>query len=161
MNTCPQVNLNELKAIMLDGESERCPSSSYNHIIDLFNNQAFCKNPYQFVLEDLIDSPINNRAITYSRYKLIKNLPNFDEALSIELLQNIAQKRFQNDSIMKIFNRSLHFDEFKMRFEYSKKHLKIDQLQFVVKNLFHSAGQLEVYFPSKETIEYHLYNLDE
>ncbi|MDP1880772.1 MAG: hypothetical protein Q8K60_07520 [Parachlamydiaceae bacterium] len=164
-NDYAKVDLNNLKSIMLEGHPENSPSSSYNQIIDLFNDLAFCENPYQYVLEDLIDSQYSNRAITYSRYKLIKNLPNFDEALSENLLKKIAQKRFQSDSkyndIMKVFNQSLHFDEFVMRFEYSKKHLKINQLQFVIKNLFHSASELKLYFPSKELIESFLYDCEE
>ena len=149
------IDFDQLKAIMLKGEKPNVPSSAYDYIIDLFEKRAFRENPYQFLVEHLLDHYIPHLAIiNFNEYRLSKNLPNFEHIVSLNLLEDIAKKRFKEkpeyEKIMPVFYESLYSVAFSMRFESCKRHLNIDELAIVIKHLFYSALQLKTYPESED-----------
>lgn len=157
------IDFDALKILLLEGEEPGVPSSAYDSVISLFEDKAFRENPYKFVLEDLLDNYISLPVIKFNMHKLIKNLPDFEKKCSLNLLEEIAQERFNKETdyekIMGVFKRSLNFDEFQMRFEYGMRHLKISHLGFSIQNIFHNARQLKLY--SYREMDIHLCLYDE
>ena len=157
------IDFESIKHVMLRGERANIPSSSYNSIIRLFNDRAFNENPYQYTIEHLLDHYTTRPALDFSSYRLIQNLPNFDENASIDLLQKIAAKRFAKDpqfkEIMEVFKRSLHHPEFAMRFEYGKNkcHIEVGHIAFAVRSLFDCSRRLEFYSITQQQIHDHFY----